>query len=389
MALSSFSFQPLIAYESAWRPILYKATSNHADIIYVKITISVDGSDITTSHVLYPDAGTANEFTIDIKRYIQQYLDYTWGAVDSATVKQGDHASVYVKFEEYVDTTGVPATTSSIITSNTKKFVSVTVQHTDAQTLDKYIADDSAASWLTNRPDYTSFRLTDSGYIYIINPSTAACNRVYFSTYDGAGSLLKAGYFTISKTDLIGIPCAPANMNAATVTFSTGSGTPIDTNVVTYKINMALTSDSKSSAKWFKVDQKCKYQNSVIHFGNPLGGIDSFNFQHEKERRLKVRRSAYSTPVTNTNMTWNVDDRGDTQIIDSAKVIYKLKSGILTEAQAIWLEDLKASTDVKLQDGSNYIPINIINFASVTTDTTRRMYRCEIEYEHANQLVVQ
>ena len=388
---TSFSSQPTAgAYVSSRRPIIYEATSAHSDVIYCKVTVkrASGATTITSSHIEYPVAGTSAQFRFNAQNYIKPYTGYVFGNVDGGQDINGVEDTCEVTFTDYITTSGTPAANTSI-SSDRCTVANIGIQHEDTQSLDNYIADDSSALWLTDKPDYSNIRLDESEYLYIISPTTSTPNRLYFATYDSAGSLLKSGYYSISRENMIGVGLGPANLNAATVTFTNGSGTPIESDVKHYKVIMNLTGAAKSSDHFFNLDTTTKQHNTRLHFSNRLGGIDSFTFQHEQGREFRVKQQMYDTPQTNSDMSWDVEERQAGTLVKESVNTYSLKSGILSEQEVIWLEQLKDSEDGRIQSGSNYIPILISDFNRHTVKDSRRLksFRCELKYRYSHAII--
>jgi len=389
--LTTFSFQPTTDdYVSSHRPILYEATSTHADVVYCKITVKRAGGGVTTtdSHIEYPVIGTSGQFRFDAQNFVRPYIGYIFPTIDLGGNFNGSDETCEVVFDDYIDTTGTPVSNGGTISSNSCTAINAGIQHEDTQSLDSFIADDSAAQWLTDKPNYSNVRIDESEFLYIINPTSSSCDRLFFATYDAAGSVLKSGYYTISITEHMCVGVGPANLNAATIVFSSGSGTPIESDTATYCVNMNSSVSQRSVQHWFTVDHTTKQHNTRLHFAQRKSGIDSFTFQHEKGREFRVKNQSYDSAQTNDDMTWDVGERQAGTLIQDRSNTYSLKSGILTEAEAIWLEQLKDSEDVRVQSGSDYIPIVITDFNRKTIKENRKLktFRCEVKYRYSNAI---
>ena len=145
------------------------------------------------------------------------------------------------------------------------------------------------------------------------------------------------------------------------------------------------------SFTFYKQDPNCGYDGVRFAWINEFGVWDWFNFtlQNTKQTTLdsglyKKNFVDYSTP-TNA-VTYDKKRRGTNSYYVNITENYQVNSDWLTQEQADWLETLFYSPNVYIQDGTNFLPINITDteFVSKTNPRTQKNFQYIVNYTLAN-----
>jgi hypothetical protein len=97
---------------------------------------------------------------------------------------------------------------------------------------------------------------------------------------------------------------------------------------------------------------------------NELGGWDYFNYVGRPIEETNINRLNYDRRLESLNGTkWNygVGDRGTRTYGINANDTVTTTSGNLSYEQSVWLMSLYTSPEVYLMEGTQLIPINIVN----------------------------
>lgn len=142
---------------------------------------------------------------------------------------------------------------------------------------------------------------------------------------------------------------------------------PIFTDSVKYfKVYTIDTSFARTSEYlYFELYDSCTvYDSFEIHWLDPLGGFNSFVFDHVHNENVKIERKQYKQQVgTQFNNIFSVakSDRGYQNYFTSLNSEIKVRSGWITETQFSFLKTMKESPQVFFNDGGDLIAINIID----------------------------
>jgi len=236
---------------------------------------------------------------------------------------------------------------------------------------------------------------------------------VIYRQYDATGSLLDtdtlfntaAGPRTLQTqfwsdvyttqdetTRLIHWPAGPQNIEDA--------GVPIlldDTGYYTMTFYAQATDTfSNLDGVWgeyrFDIDNKnCGYDGVRFAWKNEYGVWDYFNMGLAESTTSTIERESYEQSfvdysATNT-VTYSKDRRGQSQFQNRINKVRTAQSDYLNQTDADNLRELFFSTNVYVQDGTEFLPVVIEN-ASVrekTNPRSQKLFTYTVNYRYANE----
>ena len=133
----------------------------------------------------------------------------------------------------------------------------------------------------------------------------------------------------------------------------------------------------------------CNNEKTRFAFINSFGAWDYYNVYMPTRRVTNIDRKIYEQPRLDLNSyqtTYNVSNRGDTQYYTEYTDEFEITTDIIDSQHSQWLRELFESSDVYIQSGSNFIPINILNSAEQLSNNTSRNknFRYTIRYQFSN-----
>jgi len=142
-----------------------------------------------------------------------------------------------------------------------------------------------------------------------------------------------------------------------------------------------------ASGKYYPTN--CKGEKTRFAFVNSFGVWDYYNVYMPTRRRTNIDRKIYEQDRINLNdriATYNVSNRGDTQYYTEYTDEFEITTDILDSQESQWLREMFESTEVFIQSGSDFIPINILNNRETIINTTARNknYQYTIRYQFSN-----
>ncbi len=145
------------------------------------------------------------------------------------------------------------------------------------------------------------------------------------------------------------------------------------------------------SYTFVKQEGDCEYNGVRFAWKNEFGVWDYYNFTLQSNASNNIERISYkqsfvpyNTP--NTNPAYDKQRRGTKQIVNKVNRVRTANSDWLTQAEADWLRELFFSTNVYIQDGSEFLPC-VINDAVLNEKTnprTQKVFQYAINFELAN-----
>ncbi len=141
------------------------------------------------------------------------------------------------------------------------------------------------------------------------------------------------------------------------------------------------------------VDKNCGYDGVRFAWKNKYGVWDYFNFGLAESATSDISRQEYTqtfVPFSNTGATvpYSKERRGKKQFVNLINKRRTAESDYLTQTQADNITEMFYSTDVYVQDGSDFLPVTITN-ASVTEKVnprSQKLFTYRVEYQYASDL---
>lgn len=138
---------------------------------------------------------------------------------------------------------------------------------------------------------------------------------------------------------------------------------------------------------------ECSYNGVRFAWKNEFGVWDYYTFTLQSDANSDVERLTYEHTFVPYNTTENsaVYDktrRGTTPFVNKVVRRQTANSSWLTQAEADWLRELFFSTNVFIQNGSDFEPIAITsaNVVEKTNPRTQKVFQYQIAFEQANNL---
>ena len=267
-----------------------------------------------------------------------------------------------------------------------------------------------------------SIRLEDYHTVSILNGNVAgkqnsavssSAQDVYIAriqTYDSSDSLLNTFYFyntagprtgsselwsdaytnQSENTRLIHFPAGPQNFLDAGSAFNTGS-----TSYYTYELFDQKIDGSLGDTRWadlrFDMQTECTFTGTRFAWKNQYGVWDYFNFTLADNATTSITRKEYEQDFVNfggNQVTYDRSRRGKSQFYNELEQKYKAESDYLTQTEADNLRELFYSTNVYIQNGSEYLPVIITNgsIEQKTNPRSQKLFRFTAEYQFANEI---
>tara|TARA_R110000803_G_scaffold22060_2_gene55097 strand:+ start:9023 stop:11830 length:2808 start_codon:yes stop_codon:yes gene_type:complete len=131
--------------------------------------------------------------------------------------------------------------------------------------------------------------------------------------------------------------------------------------------------------------------NEYTHFAfiNQYGFWDYYNIYNPVRKTTAVKRNQYKRPFVSYDNyigTFDIENRGETQHYTELSDRYVTTTDYLTKETANWLQELFESPDVFIQQGTEFIPINITksNYTVNNSTSRNKLFQYEIEYKMSN-----
>jgi len=133
----------------------------------------------------------------------------------------------------------------------------------------------------------------------------------------------------------------------------------------------------------------CNNEKTRFAFINSFGAWDYYNVYMPTRRVTNIDRKTYEQERINLNdriATYNVSNRGELQYYTEYTDQFEITTDIIDSQESQWLREMFESTEVYIQSGSNFIPINITNTQEQVINNASRNpnFRYTIRYQFSN-----
>ena len=134
---------------------------------------------------------------------------------------------------------------------------------------------------------------------------------------------------------------------------------------------------------------KCNNEKTRFAFINSFGAWDYYNVYMPTRRVTNIDRKIYEQDRINLNdriATYNVSNRGETQYYTEYTDEFEITTDVIDSQESQWLREMFESSEVFIQSGSDFIPINILNTSEAIINTTARnkQFQYTIRYQFSN-----
>ena len=133
----------------------------------------------------------------------------------------------------------------------------------------------------------------------------------------------------------------------------------------------------------------CSDEYTRFAFINQYGFWDYYNVYNPVRKTTAVKRNQYKRPFVSYDNyigTFDIENRGETQHYTELSDRYNVTTDYITEQTANWLSELFESPSVFIQQGTEFIPINITktNYRVNNSTARNKLFQYEIDYKMAN-----
>lgn len=306
---------------------------------------------------------SSNYGVFNVERVLQDYLSYNFDPTITEFTPQPDCiCSYYIeirdRYNTNADCVGDVTLSSVQFTSDTYFAFNAAFQYASIFdfTQQSHILVNTSSQPLTDVPDRVLIGLNDHAVMGILQEYTVGGMQVNTYGFDDLridSFDLTNPYSTISSpidnSEMrLSVGVGPKNINLTTFD---GSPSPpfIDSSVKYYTITFMQTLSPPvdiSITKRFDIDYRCSpFKTYRLFWLNRLGDFDSYTFNLKSKRSIDIQRNTYNKFLSNT---YQVGDRGKTVTSVVANEAYTIVSNWMTEEEALWLEELFTSPEVRL-----------------------------------------
>ena len=193
-------------------------------------------------------------------------------------------------------------------------------------------------------------------------------------------------------TQLLTIGVGPLNFNTA------GDYLPSDWSYYTVQAigqksaGVGNTSGSYATLRYEKQGPQCGYDGVRFAWKNEFGVWDYYTFTLQTNAQTNIERQQYtqtfvdySTP--DSTVAYNKERRGIKPYYNKLTSNKTANSNWLDQGEADWLRELFYSTNVFIQEGTDFFPIAITtaNLVEKTNPRTQKNFQYVIEFQLGNQ----
>ena len=173
-----------------------------------------------------------------------------------------------------------------------------------------------------------------------------------------------------------------------------GPDTLLSTNITvdsTKWLNSALPPGGIKPNLWAKkyYPTYCNGEKTRFAFTNSFGVWDYYNVYMPTRKSTKIDRKMYDQERINLNdriATYNVSNRGELQYYTEYTDEFEITTDIIDDKESQWLREMFESSEVYIQSGSDFIPINILNNNEtiINNKARNKNYQYTIRYQFSN-----
>ena len=395
MAISIISTPTNLA-ELAYRPIVYKWSSNASSLKYCIVEVLINNVRVSAISVQL-DTGSNTNFTLDVSQTAQTNLSFDLESINSTGVispVNGIKVITLKIYEVTEDSQGALVTTYLPDNASNSNYQHITVNHLVVNwlsshldyasfSLNDYRLTDTSKKFLTDSPQRKSIELDKDEFIGIFYHSgTASKNfKVEILTYNSANALLNTDYIDITgwNTAIGIVPVSPYLTLAIGTKNLINSGVSL-TNVAYYTIKIINDDGDKSETKRFDIVDSCS-QDVRIHWANNYGKQDSYTFKGNVQEEVQHKASTYIQPL---GLTYSSDARGLTVLQNTSNSNFKAYSKSISRDEYQWLCSMLTNKIAFVEINNNYFPIIIDDGTILKTDEKDMPIQFVLSYSFAN-----
>jgi len=139
-------------------------------------------------------------------------------------------------------------------------------------------------------------------------------------------------------------------------------------------------------------DASCGYNTIRLAWKNQLGTWDYYNFtlaesEADNIERIEYRQTFVPFGTTTNSAEYNISRRGKSSLVNVINTTKTANTDWLTQEEANWIEELFLSSNVYIQEGSNFEPVVLIDNSVLykRNPRTQKNFQYQITYQLANR----
>ena len=375
--------------------LLYVVSGSQVDNPQYQYVMDVVSGSILTRIKQYPNpAGVA---VFDVSRILNDYLE---PRVDIFTITSsadygGGKGTFDINFgEEY----GTSPSSSVIVYDGNGNAGSPAVTGTQAVVWGGSVDPNNGVGY--NWDDVYGEQIFLTSYPNSTSPSTDFNYKKVASTDYGIlsfkGDEIQGTIFATLRTFAGGVI---ATVNLKGTVDNDGTIIPVGPQNL---LDAGITQEQLNNTDWYAITvsartfyfvmdmEACHYERANFFFLNKQGAWDFHGISLPKRKSTNVTRDTITKPFVNYSDSLSPYDgkrRGQDVYSLSVQDDWTIPTQYLTQGEAEWLSEMIESTEVYLQDGTNFIPIVITNSSYLhnTNKRAQKIFQYEIQYQYANQ----
>jgi hypothetical protein len=385
----------------AYRPLVYKFSSDDVDIVSCVVEILADDVRVSARSV-QPDINTANEFTIDISSEAVKHVESTLSTLGGNGIITDANAvnNFRIKIYEVTQPASVLVTNYDPSNANNVSYDAITTQIV-------------VSNWTETHLDYNSYVLTDFlfndsitdskflsestlvkeieldqneflGFCYYTPVSTKDFE-IEVLTYDSSGALLNTDLIPLttwvtSWTNLIDIEDQIYYYVGVGTQNLINEGVSL-TNVSYYTVQLVNSVNNISELRRYNIVTSCP-DDVRLHWFNKYGKQDSMTFKGNSSESVSMSTTSYEKALPNTYSSENRGTATIQNIISNEFTVYSKSIG--RDSYQFATSILNNNMAYVEIDGS-YFPIQIIDTAVVKADRDNMPIQFSLTYRFANR----
>ena len=373
----------------AYNDAVYIVTSSNVAQPNFKFVADIYVNSVKVDRMLIPPHPTELSGKVNVSPLLESRVSQDINLSDNRILPNNNSNVLYeVKFGEAYGSSGTIVYPN--LTTISGKYLWNAVL--DYPTFCNYSSGDYIGNFLTENPYVKSgmeLMVEDNAWLYWNNYNLDT-SYVKVMTYNSVGTLI--GTFKIdnkyTSSRFLRIPTGCYNiLDIPDSQFILGLQ-PILTGAESYYTVQTFTSSNVSIsgiARYNIVDNCSRYEKRRLQFLNELGGYDTFNFTLVSKETMDIERSMFKKDLGSYGSSYSFvnspNDRAYSQYHTRIKDKISIQSDWVTQDQLAWLEQLVTSPDVRLDDGTYLIPINITNTSFEKKKVVNeKLFNLQLEY---------
>lgn len=374
---------------SAYRPITLQVESDAANIARMKMVVYNPSNEIARM-IVDPDLGTTDRFTFEISTILQEYISNSLPGRNITRANQDSMSdNLICRFIEIYEVDGL-LEEQTVFAATAYPFSThlATLQHKEEQSLLPFrhrLITDTGVRFLTNAPTTKDIGMNESEWLSIIEMGAYPSGdflKVRFTLHLVSGGTFQVQRVITSPSWWTVIGVGTANLPAWNIApYSIADISRYDVQLVHQQgVSQVVVSETRT----FNVRQ---YSCDTIrfHWLNRLGWWDSFTVDGRWVENIDTTSSKYRKALP---ANFSTEDRGDTDFNIEGSEGGEIGTPILSGEMMRWLQELKTSPSVYLDNGSIRYPIIITNKDAWELDSLETQ-PLKIKYMDANSLIIQ